>query len=350
MRPDFERRLKHTLAVDVRAELEVFPWVRPRWTADKLIAASPFRYDTHPSFFVRLEPYGPYPAGTWADSGAVDPEWRSGNFVKLLAFLRGETYEETTEYLTVKYGYAPYAPPTDEEIPQLRLRPLCPRGSPVKRIDERILDAYRYRHPYLTRRGISESVQRLMGVGYDRNSRAITIPWRNPDGTLGNVKYRRVNEKTFWYARGGRPIREMVYALDVVYKRKIKRAVIVEAEIDAMTLMSVGIPAIAVGGTAFNEYKRDLIVRSPLEEIVIMADHDEPGQALKRRLITALTPYMRVRVAGYPARFKDANELAVKIGGEAIRTYVERSHTIKLFTKNYYQKCAKRVFILNNKV
>ena len=40
------------LDVDIRTELEAFPWIRPRWDSEKLIAASPFRYDRTPSFFV----------------------------------------------------------------------------------------------------------------------------------------------------------------------------------------------------------------------------------------------------------------------------------------------------------
>lgn len=43
------------LDVDIRQELEVFPWTPPRWSSDKLIAASPFRYDHTPSFVVNLD-------------------------------------------------------------------------------------------------------------------------------------------------------------------------------------------------------------------------------------------------------------------------------------------------------
>jgi hypothetical protein len=42
------------VAVDIRTELEQFNWTRPKWSADKLIAASPFRYDKTPSFFVNF--------------------------------------------------------------------------------------------------------------------------------------------------------------------------------------------------------------------------------------------------------------------------------------------------------
>lgn len=317
--------------VDVRAELEQFHWIRPRWTHEKLIAASPFRYnDSTPSFYVWLtdNPTFRAKAGDWGDSGG-DGEYRRGGFVKLLAFLREETEEETEEYLLATYA----SDWSREEcitlhVPTLRLPTVR------KALDERMLESYRYRHPYLERRGISEAVQRLCNVGYDRERNAITIPWYTADGRLANVMYRRVDSKIFWYAKDGWPIRGLIYGMNIVYTRKIKRAVLVEAPIDAMYIMTAGIPAIAVGGASFNEAKRDVIVRSPLEEIVIMADHDKAGQAMKRKVIEMLSPYMTVRVAGYPKRFKDPNEIGDL---EKIREYIENSRIVRIGNVNIFK-------------
>jgi 5S rRNA maturation endonuclease (ribonuclease M5) len=315
------------VSVDVRAELERFRWIRPRWTNDKLIAASPFRFDGTPSFFVNLDPESKF-YGCWADMGATDPEWASGSLPKLLAFLDNVTIAEACEYLLANNASEGDAD-TDEsytlDIPELTL--------PERRLplDPTILDEYRYRHPYLERRGISEAVQRLLGVGYDKRSRAVTMPWFNPDGTLANVKYRRVDSKIFWYAKNGYPIRELLYGINVIYERNIKRAAIVEAEIDAMTLMSAGVPAIATGGSGnFNEVKRDLIARSPLEEIVIVADHDDAGQAMKRRIVEMLRGYVIVKVAGYPKRYKDVNEYAVKSTEANIGRIIGRARVVRI--------------------
>lgn len=288
----------HELAVDVRTELEAYDWLRPRWTHDKLIAASPFRYDRLPSFFVNLE------SGGWHDSGAVDPAYASGNFVSLLAFLRNETYEEAAEYLIATYGQAERTVHNFVKVPQLSA------GRPrIIRIDERVLAPYRYRHPYLGGRGISEAVQRLMNVGYDRKRRAITLPWYNADGTLANVKYRRIDAKTFWYESGGRPIRELVYGLHIAYQRRLTRAAIVEGEVDALSLMSAGVFAVATGGaSAWTAAKRDAIIRSPIEELTIYRDNDAAGKAWAERVIAELRPYVDIRLAYVPGRYKDVNE------------------------------------------
>ncbi|GGF88071.1 toprim domain-containing protein [Paenibacillus abyssi] len=296
------------LDVDIRAELEDFPWIRPSWSGVKLIAASPFRYDRTPSFFVNLE------HGGWADSGASDPEYSSGGFVKLLVFLRDETYEETCDYLHAKYGQAP-----DESAEiTLKLPRLKPDVKRVTRISSAVLDRYKFRSPYLGGRGISEPVQRLMRIGYDKRRRAVTIPWFNPDGTLGNVKYRHVDSKTFWYESNSRPIREMLYAIDVIYRQNIRKCAIVEAEIDALTLMSAGIPAIATGGTAFTAAKRDLILRSPIEEITLYRDNDAAGRAWRNRIVAELGERIDVRLAVVPIAYKDVNEWANNVSNTEV--------------------------------
>lgn len=282
------------LPVDIRAELSAFDWPRARWTPNKLQAPSPFRYDRHPSFFVDLV------TGGWHDSKLL----ASGNFVSLLAFLRNETHEEAAEYLIATYSDRQ----ADAEV-TLKVPKLTAERPRRVRLNERMLEAYRLRHPYLERRGISEAVQRLANVGYDRTSRAITLPWYNVDGSLANVKYRRVAEKTFWYAKGGRPIRELVYGLHIAYERRLKRAAIVEGEVDALSLMSAGVFAVATGGaSAWTAAKRDAIIRSPIEELTIYRDNDAAGKAWAERVMAELRGYVEIRLAYVPGRFKDVNE------------------------------------------
>jgi hypothetical protein len=294
--------------VDIIAELERFPWIRPRWSSDKLQAASPFRYDHSPSFFVRLEPHGEYPAGTWHDSGSSDPEWSSGGLVKLLSFLRQETYGETVDYLL-----GMYASDSDDEAdePTLDIPKLTAGKEPYKPLAMSLLTPYKFRHVYLGTRMITEAVQREMRVGFAPKANAVVIPWCNPNGTLGNVKYRKVGEKTFWYEKGGRPIREMLYGMDVVYKRKPSRVAICEAEIDALTIMSAGIPAIAVGGSSFNAAKRDLIRRSSIDELIVATDNDAAGRKLADQIMNTLMNSVTLRFAAIPGPYKDVNELAI---------------------------------------
>ena len=300
------------VAVDIRVELERFNWVRPKWSSDKLIAASPFRYDKTPSFFVNFT--GEY-TGCWGDSGAYDAEWASGNFTKLLSFLRNETYEETEEYLLGEYGWTDVTETVT--IRHVKLNIQRARQS----LSADILAKHTEDFTYLSKRGISEDVQRQMGVLYDRERKAAVIPWNLPNGQLANVKYRTVYGKTFWYHKGGRPIRELVYGIENAQPT----TVICEAEIDALSWQTAGVAAIAVGGASFNGWKRDLIIRAPIEELIIATDNDKAGGKLRREIEEMMRGHVRVRQAYVRTDCKDANEALVKYGVESLRKSVEES-------------------------
>ncbi|NGQ95450.1 toprim domain-containing protein [Brevibacillus sp. SYP-B805] len=314
------------LKIDVRAELESFPWKRATWTPDKLTAASPFRYDGTPSFYVWLanNPVTGARAGDWGDYGATDPEYRRGGIVKLLAFLRNETEEETEEYLRWKYGEAT----GDAENLTLDLSGVLRLPERRQPLDPRILNAWDCEHPYLCLRGISPEVQKEMRVGYDIKRKAITIPWFLPDGSLGNVKFRRVDSKAFWYVKGGWPIRELVYGIDAIYRKRAKVAVLVEAEIDAMYVMTAGFPAVAVGGALFSEEKAEVIRRSPIERLLIATDNDEAGKKLREQVIEKMTGYCELLSVEFPETYKDVNEITDL---DELRGYIERAAPVNWY-------------------
>lgn len=294
-----------SVGVDIYSEISTFNWTRPRWSADKLIAASPFRYDNTPSFFVNLD--GEY-AGTWGDSGAYDADYESGNFVKLLAFLRDETYEETAEYLIDLYGVNKAHNGESLKLPTLSL----PKQKNPTVLAESTLKAYEYKHPYLHNRGITEKVRKFMGVGYAPSKNAITIPWRYANGKLANVKYRKVQGKAFWYRKGGEPVRKLIYGLDKVYRHGLTEVYICEAEIDVMSVYVAGKPAIAVGGASISDKQIELIRKSPIECAIIATDNDKAGVKLKRELADALSSSLEVRELVWgDEQLKDVNEALV---------------------------------------
>lgn len=287
----------HRLNMDIMEVLSEYSWQSVTWKPGRLIAASPFRDEIHPSFFVDLE------SGGWGDSGAYDENYASGNLAKLLAFLRNETYEETVEYLVDLYGVRELSPDKRIEVPKIHLK--AKRGRVT--LDEDYLQPFRYRNPYLRNRGISEAVQRYMGVGYSQESKAVTMPWRHPDGSLANVKFRQIVGKTFWYAKDAAPIRELVYGIDKVYERGFKEVVVCEAEIDAMSWMTCGIPAVSIGGTALTHTKLELLRRSPIERIIKAMDNDGPGGKLSRMLDAGLRGYLAIDNVKIPAPYNDSN-------------------------------------------
>lgn len=287
------------IELDILEELRNFEWKNERIAGEKFIACSPFREERRPSFFVNLS--GEY-AGTWRDSGYIDSEFEKGSFVKLLSFLRGETEEETEEYLIATYGV-----PRRWDA-ELKLNIQLPVRRNPKYLPFDVLRRYAYRHPYLTTRGISEKVQRGMKIGYDRERKAVTIPWFDAMGRLANIKFRSVHDKRFWFLRRGVPLRRLLYGLDVIYKKSVEEAVLCEAEIDAMTWMTLGVPAVAVGGNTLSDEQARLLIKSPVKRLVICPDNDSAGYKLVENVRHKLEKYIELYITKVPEKYKDVND------------------------------------------
>lgn len=292
------------IEIDIRAELEEFSWHNAKWLHDKLIAASPFRYDRTPSFFVRLEPWGDYPAGIWSDSGAYDSEFESGDFVKLLSFLRDETREETEEYLTGKYGY-------DESGRVVLVNRELKRAKQFRTLSDNIVTCHI--SPYLSKRGISAEVQSAAGVGYGQHRGFCALPWKSADGRLLNVKYRATKGKAFFYEKDATPIRKIIYGADTV-KPSDQPLVICEAEIDALSWRTAGFQAVAIGGVGFSESQADILKRLPVSSFALAGDNDKAGQRFNARAIERLSG-ARLSLIQYCDESKDANDVLKKAQG-----------------------------------
>lgn len=293
--------LDRQVDVDIRAEIEQYEWEGAKWTEEKLIACSPFRDDNHPSFYISFE--GEY-AGVFGDSSAVDDYYKSGTLPKLLAFLRNETYEEACEYLLEKYAID-Y---TSETIPLVTPNLMAIEEDTVQLTvpDDIALDT-----EYLPSRGIHPKVIELQNV-FD-NGKSIGIPWYDVNGQLSAIKNRSKTGKEFWYSSGSKPVGTLIYGLDTVIERGIKRVAIVEAEIDALTFQSAGVYAIAIGGARINERQADQIIASGVEEVILAGDNDLQGRKFNDKVERMLGGYVELKKIDY-SKFegcKDVNELGI---------------------------------------
>jgi 5S rRNA maturation endonuclease (ribonuclease M5) len=314
----------HNVDVDIEREVNEFSWSRAKWRPERLIACSPFRYDSSPSFYVYFNDTNSAKAGSWGDSGG-EGEFKKGYFVQLLAFLRNETEHETEDYLLTEYARE-Y---TEEDELRLDFSHLRLKEEPNK-LPRDYMSRFEGYNSYLKGRGVKDVIYRLMGVGYDSKSKAVVIPWHFPDGRLANIKYRRTDSKVFYYDKG-HPIRELVYGLNIIHDRNVKRAVLTEAEIDAMYVMSHGkIAAIAAGTSKISDEKAEAIARSPLEEIIIIPDNDTAGRVMLEQAIEKLSRYVRIKVARLPNWAKDANDVR---DTDELRKIIENAKeaTISLF-------------------
>lgn len=242
--------------VDIQSYLERFEWNRAKWTEDRLIAASPFRSDSHPSFFVN---YNNDWAGTWGDSGTGD----SGNFIQLVAELHDTDYETAFEMLKEEFWTRPY------EAPSISVK------LGVKK-EKSIFDIPVHNpSPYLLGRGISEETQQLYRTSEDESK--VCLPYINGMGLATALKYRRTDNKDFFYEAGNNHLKNMLFGYHVIYEKLPNTLVICEAEIDAMTAYEMGFVGISLGAANLIERQVDLIKKVDVKNIIIGTDNDEKG-------------------------------------------------------------------------
>lgn len=286
--------------VDFEAELREYDWNRPSWKDDKLIACSPFREESHPSFAVTYSK-----GGVFIDSGG-DGEFRSGGFIKLLSWLRNETYEETKDYLLEKYHILGFR---DTDELELTFEGWEIEKKEAEVVPMEVLEQYAFIHSYLSqKRGIEEIYQRALRIGYDREKKAVSIPIFDKYGGLVNIKFRSITSKVFWYY-GNNPVRDHLYLLDLVIKKKSKRVFLVESEIDAITLFKNGFPAIAVMGSSMTKKQKRLILDSGIETLVLACDNDKAGRRLERSIHKELAGLLCVETMNFPEKYKDINDI-----------------------------------------
>lgn len=291
----------YLLEVDYAEELELYMdrFERARIRGEKVQACSPFRNEKNPSFAVNLD------NGSWVDSGADSESERKGSFVSLLAHFRGESYEDTSEYLLEKYCHIL----DDADSLKLKMN-LSMEDDVVLLHQEKYEDVVGKPSEYLRNRKISDEVQKLFNCGIGRKGDSVTIPWHDKHGRIINVKYRSMKGKEFWFSKGGQPIKNHVYGIWLIRLKKIKEIWAVESEIDALYLWSLGIPAIAFGGASMNETQKKLILNSGIESLVIATDNDVVGQRFGEVLAKELNGYIVVKKICFPNEKKDVNDLS----------------------------------------
>lgn len=290
---------EHELDVDILEELNNFEWVNEQIRGDKFQACSPFRDEKRPSFAVNLD------TGTWKDSGAVDMKLLKGNFVALLAYLRNETYSEVEDYLIEKYALIL----SDTQALQLHLNLVGEQDKPKFIDNSSLTHLYETRVDYLDNRGISAEVQQLFGTGYNPDTNSIALLWTDLKGRVINVKYRRINTKSFYYEKGGQQIKHFIYGLYQCKIKKAKRVFICESEIDALYLWTHGYPAVAVGGSSLSDNQKQLLLSAGIEELVIATDNDAVGHRFREFLKVEFAGLLTVLDIEFPAGIKDINEL-----------------------------------------
>ena len=168
--------------------------------------------------------------------------------------------------------------------------------SSSKYINEAKLDSYRYYHPYMYKRRLTDEVIEQFDVGYDKHFelidkfgkvksvlRCLTFPVRDISGSTLFIARRSVDIKFFHYPEG---VDKPVYGLYELPK-DVNEVIVCESILNALTCYTYGKPAVALLGLG-TEYQYDQLRKLGCRKIITALDPDAAGQRATEKLKKAL--------------------------------------------------------------
>lgn len=166
---------------------------------------------------------------------------------------------------------------------QIQLESFDKEEKIIDYIPDKILDKFRYYHPYMYKRGLTNEVIEKYDIGYDEYSDSITFPVRDKDGNCVFIAKRSVKNKFFILPKDKDKPLYGVYELD--YSKP--DVYICESFFNALTLAKWGFNAIALMGVgSVDQYK--LINKLPFRTFHIVLDGDLAGKRGTEKLAKAI--------------------------------------------------------------
>lgn len=148
-------------------------------------------------------------------------------------------------------------------------------------ITEEELDKYRYIHPYMYERGLTDEIIERFDIGYDRERKEITFPVRDIEGRCVFIAGRSVECKFFRLPKDtDKPLYQGYRFTDGSYKY----CYITESFLNCLTCWKYDKPAIAMIGTG-NKKQYEILNKLPVREYILAFDPDEAGRKATERFI-----------------------------------------------------------------
>lgn len=177
-------------------------------------------------------------------------------------------------------------------------------------ITEEELDSYRYIHPYMYKRKLTDEIIETFDIGYDKNTCCITFPVRNINGKTLFIARRSVNVKFFNYPQG---VEKPLYGLYELTRQQdsYMEVIVCESMIDALTCWVYGKPAVALNGLG-NALQFKQLRDLPCRELILATDNDDAGCRARERIRKnvknkIITQYDYL---SFPKGAKDINDLS----------------------------------------
>lgn len=171
-------------------------------------------------------------------------------------------------------------------------------------ITEEELDKYRYIHPYMYERGLTDEIIERFDIGYDKAKKEITFPVADLSGTVRFIAGRSVKSKFF---RLPKDVDKPIYQAYRFMGGSYRTAYITESFLNCLTCWKYDKPAMAMIGTG-NKKQYEILNKLPVREYILAFDPDEAGRKATERFKKNVKNKI-IKELQYEEEGKDINDL-----------------------------------------
>mgnify|MGYP002854545971 CR=1 FL=1 len=179
----------------------------------------------------------------------------------------------------------------------------------ISYVDEVELDRYRYIHPYMYERRLTDEIIEKFDIGYDKDTKCITFPIHDIHGNCLFVARRSVKTKYFNYPQGVEKPLYGIYQLNQLDKFP-NELIVCESMLDALTCWVYGKYAVAMNGLG-NDLQFKQLRQLPCRQLILATDNDKAGRTARRHIRENVTNKLITEYV-IPENHKDINELTKK--------------------------------------
>lgn len=152
-------------------------------------------------------------------------------------------------------------------------------------VSDEELDSYRYFHPYMYKRGLTDEIITRFDIGYDPKTTSITFPVRDKDGNCMFIARRSVNSKRFDIPKGiDKPLYGLFEVTRASYSDSVSAIYVCEGLFDCLRLWCNGRIAVAGFGCLFSDYQMRQLQQLPTRKLVLATDSDKAGIEARQRI------------------------------------------------------------------